>query len=929
MSGISVSTCRCTVTICRGAVRALIATLTAGLASGILLGAMFGGTTFVQAQTAAGTGAENKTETVAWGLPNPGFEAGVDASGLPKGWPALFGGGKWGTHLALSDERAWEGRWSLRLDDPRTDLGLGLRSVMIPAQPGHQYRVSVHVFNVRTATGSVYLEFWDEKGNRIFNTFRWQPGTKDDWSEIVVEGVAPEGAKSATVLLYSSGPAQGVVFFDDVRIEDLTAAAVAAAANEGTALPVGGVDAIQTPLLTASRGMTPVSLGHPLKALTMRKAVLGPGPANGGPTRAIYAAIPAADGRPVLAVVDAGTGKLWRTLDVPAGFGQAWAATFGLDGTLYFALDGQWFRADLSQPVDRLKVEALGRPVAGESMIWSLATAADGTIYGGTYPGGKVFAYDPTSGQVRDLGPAEPGESYARHVAVGGRGEWVFVSTGTKHADLIALNPRTGERRSLLPDSYRVSGIMGELSVVGARLFAAVSGGTVLVYDIETLSLVQTLSGISGLLPSFVFPGTALAPVSYNGLLYAYDLAKDELVPYTTGIMGFVPGGLAVWGLAEVDADAVPESRRGVFQEQPLSLVGMTGGLDFWAFNLTRQQPWIGKVELPKGPVRINSMAGNLRWQSDGRLVGGDLVAGGGISPGGLFVLDTATGTMEMVERTGQTDSLAILSMAGQGTRVYYGVYPGARIYYYQYRDGSASAPGDPARVIQVGSIPDQDRPVAMITFAGKVYVGTVPVYGRRGGALVELDPETNQLTTFSNVVPEHSVVALAAPPEDYGRTWIYGATSVSGGLGVEKAQGSARLFVWDTDTRQKVREITPLPGEEAIGALLVAPDGLVWGTSPHYVFAYDPVTDRVVTRARVLPDSVGQYGWRESFMTIGPDGKIYGTSSNQVSFRIDPVTHQVTLLSGSYNRIAGARDGRLYASTGGSELFALDANRW
>ncbi|MBE3576337.1 MAG: hypothetical protein IMX00_01340 [Limnochordales bacterium] len=941
----------------------LTTALAAGLVTGLVWGPLLGGDKILQAQTTARTEAETTMEAQGGaGLPNPGFEGGVDANGLPQGWPSLFGATKWGTHLTLSKEMVWEGEWSLRLDDPQTDLGLGLRSAMIPVQPGHQYRVSVHVFNVRTATGSVYLEFWDEKGNRIFNTFRWQPGTKDEWSEIVVEGVAPKDARSATVLLYSSGPARGVVFFDDVRFEDLTATAASAAA---AAFPAGaaiapaqggaaGVAALQAPVLAPEPWPEHrVLLGHPLKALTMRKVVLGPGPANGGPARAIYAAIPAEDGRPVLAIVDAACGKLWRTLEVPAAFGQAWAATFGLEGALYFSLDGQWFRVDLNRPAELLQVEALGHPVPGESIIWSLATAADGTIYGGTYPGGKVFAYDPVSRKVRDLGPAEPGEAYARHVAAGG--EWVFVSTGSQHADLIALNPRTGERRSLLPDPYRVTGIMGELSVAGERLFAAVSGGTVLVYDIRTLSLLKTLSGINSPLPSFVLPGTDLAPVSHNGSLYAYDLIKDELMPYSSGIMGFVPSGMTAWGLAEIDPDTIPENRRSLFQEQPLALVGMTGGLDFWAFNLTQKQPWMGKVELPKGPVRINSLSGNLRWRSDGRLVEGDLVAGGGISPGGLFVLDTATGTIETVERTGQIDSLAILSSPSTGTRVYFGVYPGARIFYYQYRDEAASAPaparlgaggeassaeatgakareitlvaGDAARMTQVGSIPDQDRPVAMIAFAGKVYIGTVPVYGRRGGALAEFDPETNQLISFSNIVPEHSVVALAAPPEDSGQTWIYGATSVTGGLGIEKARGWARLFVWDTKTRQKVREITPLPGEEAIGALLVAPDGLVWGSSPHYVFAYDPIADRVVIRVRVLPDSVAQYGWRESFMTIGPDGKIYGTSSNRVSFRVDPVTHEVVLLAGSYNRIAGARDGRLYATTGGSELFALKTN--
>lgn len=58
-------------------------------------------------------------------------------------------------------------------------------------------------------------------------------------------------------------------------------------------------------------------------------------------------------------------------------------------------------------------VESLGVPVPGER-IWGMDVAPDGTVFGGTYPGGRLFSYDPASGRVHDFGQAVAGETYVR-----------------------------------------------------------------------------------------------------------------------------------------------------------------------------------------------------------------------------------------------------------------------------------------------------------------------------------------------------------------------------------------------------------------------------------------------------------------------------------------------------------------------------------
>jgi len=48
-----------------------------------------------------------------------------------------------------------------------------------------------------SSLGNLYLEFWDEAGNRVLAPFEWRPGDKDVWIEIVVVAEAPSNAKYA------------------------------------------------------------------------------------------------------------------------------------------------------------------------------------------------------------------------------------------------------------------------------------------------------------------------------------------------------------------------------------------------------------------------------------------------------------------------------------------------------------------------------------------------------------------------------------------------------------------------------------------------------------------------------------------------------------------------------------------------------------
>src|SRR5579871_1169481 len=102
-----------------------------------------------------------------------------------------------------------------------------------------------------------------------------------------------------------------------------------------------------------------------------------------------------------------------RTFHAPAGAGS-WALNEVpgdrlIVGTFY---DGQFMVFDLKQ---MQFVKTVGFP--GESYIWNLALGSDGRIYGGTYGGGKLGAFDLHTYTVEDCGAPAPPNLYLRNVS--------------------------------------------------------------------------------------------------------------------------------------------------------------------------------------------------------------------------------------------------------------------------------------------------------------------------------------------------------------------------------------------------------------------------------------------------------------------------------------------------------------------------------
>jgi hypothetical protein len=91
------------------------------------------------------------------------------------------------------------------------------------------------------------------------------------------------------------------------------------------------------------------------------------------------------------------------------------------------------------------------------------------------------------------------------------------------------------------------------------------------------------------------------------------------------------------------------------------------------------------------------------------------------------------------------------------GNKVYYGIYPGGDIYEVDITGGKMS---DPKLLFKIES--DQDRPYKMEYADGKLIIGTIPDYGKLGGALTIYDIATGDKQVYRDIIKDHSIVGLA-----------------------------------------------------------------------------------------------------------------------------------------------------------------------
>ena len=551
-----------------------------------------------------------------------------------------------------------------------------------------------------------------------------------------------------------------------------------------------------------------------------------------------------------LLFIDPATGE-GRMIVAPAGAGS-WALNEVREdrlvvGTFY---DGAFMIFDLNTMAF---VKTVKFP--GEEYIWNLAVGADGRVYGGTYPGGKLGALDLDTYAVEDLGAPAPPNMYLRTVSATPDG-LILCYFGQEKPVSLLFDPAT---KAFQPAPEALAGMTSGVAWKG--LFLA---------------------------GNKAFKGRDFRPVALpfpvppaGGGDWAVDtyLTTPETVFLRQGTRSysFRAGDRALTLVADIDL----RGGRLLAGNSKGELLGVRGQ-DYFVIKP-------GDTDLSLRPIPVEGRgrpALFLEADEQGRLWGGPHFGQT------LFRLDPKTGdimnTGTVCDAGGEVYDVAFLD-----GKVYTASYAGGDITVY---DPAAAwdqwGLKNPKPLAKVG--PEFIRPAAGLV-AGpdrKLYSGWMAKYGTYGGALATTDPATGATDLIVNPLGAQAVTGLAVDDR-----FAYLGTSLAANGLPDKKNEWPKFGMLDLATKEIVFERT---FENAVAVRQVAVEaatGLVVLTVGDKLEVFDPAERAFHPAASGLPAATGQ-----ALAAPGRGVVFFGSGSSLIAY--DPAAGRHEILAEAPRKI-------------------------
>ena len=557
--------------------------------------------------------------------------------------------------------------------------------------------------------------------------------------------------------------------------------------------------------------------------------------------------------------------------------GDSILTTSPTDGSVYIATfyQGRLFRWD---PATQAMTD-LGQPVSGETYLYGLSTAPDGTVYGGTYPHAHAFSYRPDQGFV-DLGAASTDGSseYVKSTAYDPVHKALYVGLQTNpRVRRLDLETRTWSDIAIPVPSTVTS--ISDLDYAEGRIFAN-AGGSLRVIDTTTNTEVPvTDSGTGAVTTTFSLAARGVSDTRQGGVFFStvasgqVRLARYDLAANTVTATTIVSrrGALIGYGWRVEDGHDVLYAWAGNYSGGGFRYDVNTGAAGSMQFA----------VNSSPSPLE------NVLPSANGEKVYVDAFLNGNATSH-----DFAANTNTAITRLGQVEGWTLMN-----GKVYAGTYPHGTLLEY---DPATNAVRNFARLQDTDQ---QIRPIEAKAHDGKVYFGTAPDYGQRGGAVAILDPVSGNVDVTRNIVPDHTVASIAFVDKR-----VFVGTSTEGGTGTTPLTGSAHLVEWDPTTKQVKRDVVPVPGAASINALVTGRNGDLYGLADGTLFQLNPATMTVRRSLKVGTGATASDG----FLVFHPNGYLYaGTGS--ATYVVDPLAFTATKVADSTLRLELSVDRSLW----------------
>ncbi len=563
----------------------------------------------------------------------------------------------------------------------------------------------------------------------------------------------------------------------------------------------------------------------------------------------------------------------------------SWSITATTNGTVYVASSQGYVFQHLAGTKE---IKNLGIALQNEKLVWDVVAGKKNEVYGGTYPGGRVFKYQSKEGFVDILEEAVVNQQqYAQFLAFDKKTNKLYVAVYVG-ANVVEIDLSTKKRRELLPEHYQKKG-----SIYNIKLLDTKTGTKILVWlnnigvGRETLVIDVNSGKHEAVLPTMEVR-TLLQNEKNGEIFYTVD-ANLFSATFIGKKLENVEKILNFTGKTKASRWK---------NENEIELLTSDGSLV--SYNLDTKAQKIVQLKIPQQPIDISNLfygPDNKIWLS-GYLVGGN----------STYDLKTK----------GTTPYLGLMQaegMAKKGNDIYFGIYPSAQLFKYNTNEEWSLKKKNPS---VIGQIKGQSRPFTILSTdsLNSIYFGTVPDYGKLGGALVAYNISNKEITVYDQIIKNQAPVTLT-----YLNGLIWGGTTTSGGLGVSPSEKEGKLFCWDPIANKLIYETTPIPGIMAITALIKGPKQTLWGMTDGIIFEFDPASKATIFQQKIYEvPAVRTHLWRDATLVLHPSGKIYMTGGKKL-YCIDPETKSVSYLKDNLDLMTMDGEGNLY--------FRYEADLW